>query len=138
MIDQFDDMGKEIEVNVCQMNVLFVEETDAFQLVLFSIIIKTMLLFSAGFTIHIACMSRTPADGLKLLLRPLVTHKYILVDKKVATVHHFVYMLFFCLQNCSNHLLYMHSELPPLSTVGADIAFEHGNVNNFLNLFYNV
>ena len=63
MIDQFDDMGsgtplfcilvEEIEVNVCQMNVLFVEESEAFQLVLFSIIIKTMLLFSAGFTIHI-------------------------------------------------------------------------------------
>jgi len=32
----------------------------------------------------------------------------------------------------------MHSELPPLSKVGADIVFEQGHVNNFLNLFYNV
>ena len=35
-------------------------------------------------------------------------------------------------------MLYMPSELPPLSKVGADIVFEQGNVNNFLNLFYNV
>jgi len=32
----------------------------------------------------------------------------------------------------------MHSELPPLSKVGADIAFEHSNVNHFSNLVYNV
>jgi len=35
-------------------------------------------------------------------------------------------------------MLFMHSELPPLSKVGADIAFEQGNINHFLNLFYNV
>ena len=35
-------------------------------------------------------------------------------------------------------MLYMHSELLPLSKVGADIAFEQGNVNNFINLFYDV
>jgi len=29
----------------------------------------------------------------------------------------------------------MLSELPPLSIVGADIVLEHGNVDNFLNLF---
>jgi len=32
----------------------------------------------------------------------------------------------------------MYSELPPLSKVGADIAFEQGTVNNFLSLCYNV
>ena len=38
----------------------------------------------------------------------------------------------------TNIMLYMSSELPPLSKVGADNVFEHGIVNNFLNLFYNV
>jgi len=33
--------------------------------------------------------------ALKLLLWPLFTHKYILVNKKVAAVHHFVYILNF-------------------------------------------
>jgi len=33
--------------------------------------------------------------GLKLLLWTLFTHKYILVNQKVAAVHHFAYMLFF-------------------------------------------
>jgi len=33
--------------------------------------------------------------GLILLLWPLFTHKYILVNKKVAAVHHFVYILNF-------------------------------------------
>jgi len=32
----------------------------------------------------------------------------------------------------------MHSELPPHIKYGADIVLEHGNVNNFLNLVYNV
>jgi len=31
--------------------------------------------------------------GLKLLLWPLFTHNYILVNKKVSAVHHFVYIL---------------------------------------------
>ena len=74
--------------------------------------------------------------GLKLL--PLFTQKYILVNKTVAAVHHFVYMLIFADKICSHHLLYMYSELPPLSKVKADIVFEQGNINNFLNLFYNV
>ena len=62
---------------------------------------------------------------IKTVVWPLFTHKYILVNKKVAAVHHFVYI----------HIL---SELPPLSIVGADIVLEHGNVDNFLNLFENV
>ena len=79
--------------------------------------------------------------GLKLLLWPIFTHKYILVNKKVATVHHchdFV--------NCIHPKLLttkfvpiimfqMLSELRPLGKVGADIVLEHGNINNFLNLF---
>ena len=32
----------------------------------------------------------------------------------------------------------MFSELPPLSIVGANIVLEHGNIDNFLNLFENV
>ena len=60
--------------------------------------------------------------GWKLLLWPIFTHKYILVNKKVAACPPF------CI-----HLLYMPSELYPLSKVEADIVFEHGNVNNFLN-----
>jgi len=32
----------------------------------------------------------------------------------------------------------MLSELPPYIIVGADIVLEHGNVDNFLNLFENV
>ena len=35
-------------------------------------------------------------------------------------------------------MLHMLSELPPLSKVGADIVFEQDDINNFLNLFYNV
>jgi len=46
--------------------------------------------------------------GLKFLLWPLFTHKYILVNKKVAAVHHFVYMLIFADYICSHHLLYMY------------------------------
>ena len=54
-------------------------------------------------------------------------------DLNWIAVHHFVYMLIFANLICSHHLLYKHSELPPL--VGADIVFEQGNVNNFLNWF---
>ena len=35
-------------------------------------------------------------------------------------------------------MFHMLSELPPFSIVGANIVLEHGNVNNFLNLFVNI
>ena len=77
--------------------------------------------------------------GLKLLLWPLFTHKYILVNKKVAAVHHFVYILNFLTTKFVPIIMFhILSELPPLSIVGADIVLEHGNVDNFLNLFENV
>ena len=56
--------------------------------------------------------------GLNLLLWPLFTHKYILVNKKVAAVHHFVYILNFRQLNLLPSgiiMFHMLSELPPLS-----------------------
>ena len=35
-------------------------------------------------------------------------------------------------------MFHMLSELPPFSIVGANIVLEHGNVDNFLNLFVNI
>ena len=60
--------------------------------------------------------------GLKLLLWPVFTHKYILVNKTVFVP------IICCTCTCT-------LELPPLSKVGADIAFEQDNINKLLNLF---
>ena len=76
--------------------------------------------------------------GLKLLLWPLFTHKYILVNKKVAAVHNFVYILLLMTKIVPIIMFHMLSELHPLGIVGADIVLEHGNDDNFLSLFENV
>ena len=77
--------------------------------------------------------------GLKLLLWPLFTHPYIVVNKKVAAVHHFVHILNFLTTKFVPIIMFhILSELQPLSIVGADIVLEHSNVDNFLNLFENV
>jgi len=78
--------------------------------------------------------------GLKLLLWPLFSLKYILVDKMIAAVPRFCIQVNICWLNLfpssvvhARTLSYLR-----LSKLELDIAFEHGNVNYFLNLVYNV
>ena len=75
--------------------------------------------------------------GVKLLLWPLFTHTYILVNKKVAAVI-CIHPKLLTTKCVPIIIFHMFSELPPLGIVGADIVLEHGNVESFLNLFENV
>ena len=72
-------------------------------------------------------------------IEQLFPHEYILHNKLIVAVHNFVYMLIFIKLICSHSsMMYMHSQLPSLSLVKADIVFEQGNINNFISQFFNV